>query len=654
MTQSRWPLLAQLEEYADLKNLPAQNLAALAAECRDYIIHLAQQKQIHFSSNLGVIELSIALCRAFDLDNDIVFYDTGHQAYIHKMLTGRFAQMHTVRDTNGIAGLQAPDESKYDFYGGGHAGNALSVAAGYLVQSNVRHAQIIAQWRAAIAAAARVETSRRKRHKLLTRRQAQFAHNVVVAVIGDAALATGLTFEALNDLSFRDEHPIIVINDNGMSISPSVGALSKLISQTKIPRAFNCLERFLFWLLSRTKTGIRFCIKALRRLRMLRLRKDANKLFSSLGYLYLGPFDGHDIPQMIKVFSRAKKYAQSHPVIIHVRTKKGYGLNNTHDTSGVHHASGDLVPTVGTHIAEHLLAAAQGDQTIKVVNAAMTLNTGFSNFAKTLPNAYYDVGIAEEHAVAFAAAMSIKHLKPYVVLYSTFLQRAYDQLIHDVARLRAPVNLLIDRAEISGGDGNSHHGIFDVGFLKTFPHAIVFAPASIQIAKLMVDCTYLNKHNLMAIRYPKDLVDGALTTAELTVLREQLNKRQWRTIKNAAAVRPIPFAIVTYGSWVQVFVDLIKSRNLLVDVIDAMVVVGYAPQNINDTLVRYEKILIFEEIYGDLGLAGDFLKMQPLPNQLLFRNIKDFPGRGDTADVRRNAGLNPVAALNELLGIKLS
>ena len=440
-------MLDELRSPLDLRALTEDELSALADEIREVLIRVVSSQGGHLASNLGAVELTIALHCVFEAPKDKILFDVGHQAYVHKLLTGRYRQFSTLRQKDGISGFPRIQESKYDAFGTGHASTAISAALGmaraYHMQGEKRH---------------------------------------VVAVVGDGALTGGMCYEALNDAGSAGVPLIVVLNDNTMSISPNVGALSGYLTNLRQSGVYRSMKR----VLRDTLQHIPLIGAPLARL--LEWLRDAlkaalinGKFFEALGLEYYGPIDGHDIARMRETFERAKQ--AEGPVLIHVVTQKGKGYIPAEDRPDQFHgvapfyvepASGTV--SSGKLAAEYLAERAKTDGRIAVITAAMPDGTGMSAFAKIYPKRFFDVGIAEEHAVTMASGMALAGMRPFVCIYSTFLQRAYDQIMMDACLNRAPVVFLLDRAGLTGPDGETHQGIFDLSYLRQMPELVVASP----------------------------------------------------------------------------------------------------------------------------------------------------------------------------------
>lgn len=652
-------ILDTIKSYEDFKNISNKNLKNLCDEIRAFILDLSTKKSIHLGSNLGIVEISVALSKVFDLDWDIIFYDTGHQSYVHKIITGRLDLMSTIRETNGLSGMQDLNESKYDYYSGGHAGNSLSIAQGYIESIYTNKNILYSRWKKMLSRLSSYEQNKKNLKKIdKFKSKLDLKKKYVIPIIGDSAIANGLAVEALSDIAFRKKNPIIVINDNEMSISETVGSMARSISKIKINRLLTWIEKNLyklFWNSEFGKNIYRFIYKLFHGIAK---RISGSNIFTSLGYQYIGPINGHNIKDIIRAANKAKWYQKFQPVVLHFKTIKGLGLDNPkEDKIGKNHASIDVnginKKLTGEYLCEHLISLLAKENKIKVINPAMTYNSGFYKFSQIAKNIYFDVGISEEHAISLASGMALAGLKPFVVIYSTFLQRSYDQLIHDISRLNLPVTLLIDRAEISGGDGDSHHGIFDVAFLKTVPNSIISAPSNINELKALIDLSLENKDSLFAIRYPKHLDYIQQDAETIEFLKNQIKVRRWIINKYNNDAVDNKKIIISYGNWVNKFKEIIIKHNYKMDLADAIFIKGYDKNQIKDIFKKYSYIYVFEEIYGDFGLVDDFLKESQNNNaKVVAKNFKRFPGRGKNQDIYDQNNMNAELVAKELNNLK--
>ena len=474
-------LIEQIHEPADLRKLNIKQLRQLCGELRAEIINVVSEHGGHLASNLGAVELTVAIHYVFDTPVDKLVFDVGHQSYAHKLLTGRYQDFHTLRQKGGISGFPQQDESEYDAFTAGHASTAISAALG-----------------------------------MARTRDIMRGDNEVVAVVGDGALTGGMCYEALNDAGQSNTRMIVVLNDNDMSIAPNVGALSRYLTRLRQSKGYIAVKHGVRDRLEKHPKFGEPLYRALSKFRnKIRSLFVDDKFFSALGFKYIGPVDGHDLRHLIRVLRRAK--GEDKPQLIHVVTQKGRGYQPAEDhpvtfhgvapfylESGSRKQEGEMAS--GKVVASQLADMADNDIRICVITAAMPMGTGMDVFQKAHPDRFFDVGIAEEHAVTMAAGMASQGLKPYVAIYSTFLQRAYDQIMVDVCRNGLPVTFLIDRAGLVGEDGETHQGAFDLSCLRSIPGLVVAAPRDVRDLKKLVEISQ-DYSGPMAIRYPKGCED---------------------------------------------------------------------------------------------------------------------------------------------------
>jgi len=473
-------LLDRVNSADDLKKLNSGELDELAEEIRAYILETISVTGGHLASNLGVVELTLALFRTFDPPNDKIIWDVGHQSYTHKILSGRKEALKTLRQYGGISGFPKSSESPFDAFDTGHSSTSVSAGLG-------------------IAAA----------------RDIKGEDYSVISVIGDGALTGGMAFEALNNASTMESNFIIVLNDNNMSISKNVGGLSRYLNHIRTAKGYTNFKKGLETVLDKIpKVGGRI-------VKRLKVTKDSIKklvvpgmLFEDMGITYLGPVDGHDVRAMEKVFNDARKL--DHAVLVHVYTKKGKGYLPAEHNPSNYHGVEPFDPETGKKRAQNsektytkvfsdkLVELAEKDSRITAVTAAMPDGTGLSAFAAKFPERCFDVGIAEEHAVTFAAGMASGGLRPVVAVYSSFLQRGFDQLVHDVALQGLPVVFAIDRAGLVGADGETHQGIFDISYLSMIPNMTVMAPKNAKELEEMLEYAF-TLDGPVALRYPRGI-----------------------------------------------------------------------------------------------------------------------------------------------------
>ena len=496
--------LEMVDHPSHVKRLTMEQLVELSAEIRHELITKLSKHGGHLGPNLGVVELTVALHRVFSTPTDSFVWDVSHQSYVHKLLTGRKSRFHTIRTTGGLCGFSLRSESEHDCYGSGHAGTALSAALGMAVGRDRRGTD-----------------------------------ENVVSIFGDAALTNGVSFEALNNIAHSTKRFIAVLNDNEWSIAKNVGAIAGYLNKLITNPRYNRLQKdFAQWVrrMPRGEMALKIGQKAEEVLKSAvsvglepspsevedqdgRGGFGSSLIFEEMGLRYLGPIDGHDLPMLISTLEYAK--ASDRPIVVHVLTKKGKGYEaalkfpeKVHGTGPYDVATGNSIPSLpGTPTAyqdvmgQALVKLCQKDSTLVGITAAMPSGTGLKHLEKALPLRYFDVGIAEEHAVIFAAGMATKGFHPVVAIYSTFLQRAFDCIMHDVALQDLPVIFCMDRAGLSANDGPTHHGIFDIAYLRCLPNLICMAPTNEDELVDMMFTASLQKHPV-TIRYPRGAGEG--------------------------------------------------------------------------------------------------------------------------------------------------
>ena len=471
-------LLKQVRSPADLQRMSTVELRELAGEIREELRYVASTRSAHFASNLGVVELCLALHIVFDFKRDRLIWDTGHQTYPHKLITGRADQIHSIRQKGGLSGFPNPQESPYDLFSTGHAATSVSLGLGLTVGDHLQG------------------NDRR-----------------TVVVIGDGALSSGVAFEAMNHVGEAQRDLLLVLNDNEMSISPRVGALAKYLDNARLTDTYAELKRDVRYMLSKLPLGDRV-EKALEIVKEgLKASVIGGMLFEHLGLRYVGPVDGHDIETLVQRLRGLKE--KEGPILLHVLTEKGHGFAPALADPVTYHAPPPLIiegkvvplakpsPPSFTHrMASALEQAGKRDQRVVAITAAMTEGTRLKGFQKQFPERFFDVGICESHAVAFAAGLAKSGLRPVVAIYSTFLQRAFDHLFQEVALQNLPVTLCMDRAGVVGADGPTHHGVFDIAMIRPLPNFVLMAPGDAGDVGPMLDFA-LGHPGPCAIRYPK-------------------------------------------------------------------------------------------------------------------------------------------------------
>ena len=488
-------LLDSIDSPRDLRKLDRRQLPQVAQEIRDQIIDVVSRVGGHFGGNLGIVELTLALHYMFDTPRDQIVFDTGHQSYPHKLITGRRDTFHTIRQHNGISGFCKREESEYDVFNAGHASTSISAAVGI-----------------ALARDFRKEDYR------------------VVAVIGDGALSGGIALEGLNQAGHLKRRLMIVLNDNDMSISTNVGAMSGYLNQIIKGQRYNQAKDLARGVMDRIPLiGGKLHGLAHDMEQVLKHMVVPGTLFEELGFKYLGPYDGHDLPGLLEIFAENRDY--DGPILIHVITKKGKGYTPAENkpiwshgvtafdipTGEVHKSDKPQPPSYTAVFAEALIELAKHDPKIVAVTAAMPEGTGLDKFGKAFPERMFDVGIAEEHAVTMSGGMATQGMKPVAAIYSTFLQRAFDQVFHDVAIMDLPVVFALDRGGIAGADGPTHHGIYDMAYLRIFPNMICMAPKDENELRHMLK-TALECGHPASLRYPRGNGAGVALDAEIKAL----------------------------------------------------------------------------------------------------------------------------------------
>lgn len=569
-------ILDGLESPADLKKLSAAQRTMLAAELRQEIIRTVARTGGHLASNLGVVELSIALHTAFESPKDKIIWDVGHQSYPHKLLTGRKSRFSGLRQYGGLSGFTKREESEHDPFGAGHASTSISAALG-------------------IAKA----------------RDLKGGNEAVVAVIGDGSMTGGLALEGMNSAGALDTDLIVVLNDNEMSISENVGAMAVHLSKLRLfplyqrveNKAKETLDRLPLGgkTLKKTAEGIYHGVTHL-------VAAKSGVIFEEIGFKYIGPVDGHNIELMVEMLGDARHIPG--PVLLHVLTKKGKGYEHAENNSRIFHGISGFdvadgkVEKVNGHISytrvfsDTICELAAKDERIIAITAAMPDGTGLSAFAEKYPDRFFDVGIAEEHAVTFAAGLAAQGLRPVVAVYSTFLQRAYDQIVHDVCLQRLPVTFAIDRAGFAGEDGATHHGAFDLSFLRHIPGIVVMSPKDTNELRDMLATSFAHD-GPTAIRYPK----GGGPTCYQNRKPEPIPIGVGETLRSGEDI-----VILALGSTVCEALEaaeLLGRQEISAEVINARFVRPLDDKRILEALARCKKGVVVEEnsVVGGFGSA---------------------------------------------------
>jgi 1-deoxy-D-xylulose-5-phosphate synthase len=555
--------LEQVDDPRDLKRLAVPQLRVLADEIRQFILDSVSRAGGHLASNLGIVELTLALHYVFDFKEDKLLWDVGHQCYAHKIITGRKDKFARLRQTGGISGFPNPAESIYDRFIVGHAGTSIATAIGMAIGEELT----------ATDGKSKPKSGRR------AEQDASRGTDRIVAVVGDASIVNGVSFESLNNLGLVKRQLLIVLNDNSMAIDATQGAVAKYFSRVRLSQTYDDLRKTTRNILEHLPGIGKSVEEAVERIKKsIRMVLPASQMFESLNIPYFGPVDGHDIGSLIQLFGALSQL--KHPAILHVYTKKGKGFKPAGLVPSKFHSTGpfkingdEVEPTVSTSrpsftnvFGRHLAALAEKDGRIVAITSAMCDGTGLVDFRQKFGNRFYDVGIAESAAVDIAAGLARTGLKPVVCIYSTFLQRSFDQIFQEVALQNLPVVFCVDRAGVVGSDGPTHHGLMDIGFLRMLPNMVLTAPADDVELKLALEYA-LGEHKPVVIRYPKDLVPSKAFVRVACAKPFRLGKSV--VVKKA---KDSTIAIVSYGS---ILAEALKAARLLakdgiaVDVINA-------------------------------------------------------------------------------------
>ena len=589
MAEKETWLLDRVKRPADLRQLDKGDLPQLAAELRAEMIDAVSVTGGHLGAGLGVVELTVALHYVFDTPDDRLIWDVGHQAYPHKILTERRDRIRTLRQGGGLSGFTKRAESIYDPFGAGHSSTSISAGLG-------------------MAAA----------------RDLAGKDNNVVAVIGDGAMSAGMAFEAMNNAGAMDSRMVVILNDNDMSIAPPVGAMSAYLARILSGKTYRSFRRLLKDLSRHLPESLQE--KARQMEEYTRGFMTGGTLFEEMGFYYVGPIDGHNLDHLLPVLENVKKM-QNGPVLVHVVTKKGHGYgpaeasdDKYHGVSKFNVVTGEQVkatpsaPSYTGVFAEALMDEAARDDKIVAITAAMPSGTGLDKFAQKYPERCYDVGIAEQHAVTFAAGLAIEGFKPFAAIYSTFLQRAYDQVVHDVAVQNLPVRFAIDRAGLVGADGSTHAGSFDNAYLGTLPNMVMMAAADEAELKHMVATQVAFSEHPSALRYPR----GEGVGVELPAHGEVLKIGKGRIIREGGRI-----CLLSYGTRLEqarLAADQLDAQGFRTSVVDARFMKPLDEELILRLAREHEVLLTLEE--GAIGGFGSHVMHMLAENGQLEGGLK--------------------------------
>ncbi len=574
----------------DLKQFSDEELNLLSRELRAELIRIVSNTGGHLGAGLGVIELTVALHAVFDTPRDKLLWDVGHQAYPHKILTGRRHEMHSLRKGGGLSGFLKRSESEYDAFGAGHSSTSISAALGMAVARD----------------------KKKESHE-------------VIAVIGDGAMSAGMAYEAMNNAGSTKSKLIVILNDNDMSISPPVGAMSAYLSRLISSKPYLSLRNMAREMVSHLPAP--FEKAAARMETAARQIVSGSNIFEEMGFYYIGPIDGHNLAHLLPVLRNIKAEKDPRPVLIHVVTEKGHGFHSPEASSEKYHAVARYdaltlvqnkptpsAPTYTKIFANTLIDLAEKDDKIIAITAAMPSGTGLDLFAKRFPDRCYDVGIAEQHAVTFAAGLAAEGLKPFCAIYSTFLQRAYDQVVHDVAIQKLPVRFAIDRAGLVGADGATHAGSFDIGYLASLPNMICMAAADEAELAQMVATSLAIDDAPSAFRFPR----GEGLGVQLPALLKPLEIGKGRIVKEGTDV-----ALLSYGSRLSealAAAAALEAEGISCTVADARFAKPLDTNLINQLATNHQSLITIEE--GAIGGFGSHVVQYLAQNGLLDGKLK--------------------------------
>lgn len=610
--------LEKINSPKDLKKLSIDELKILSNELREYILESVSKTGGHLASNLGVVELTIALHYALNTPEDKIIWDVGHQSYVHKILTGRKNKMSTLRQLNGLSGFPKRNESEYDVFDTGHSSTSISAAIGM----------------------ARARDLKKENYE-------------VVAVIGDGAMTGGMAFEALNDAGRSNTKLMIILNDNEMSISPNVGGLSYYLRRLRTDERYLSTKKDVERLLNGMPLGGRTLKSFLKR------AKDGIKkvvvpgmLFEELGLTYMGPIDGHNIEELLENFKHAENIEG--PIIMHVITKKGKGYkyaetrpNEFHGVSPFNVITGEslkksTIPSYSDIFGRKMCEIAEKNENVVTITAAMTDGTGLTDFAKKYPKRLFDAGIAEQHAVTMAAGLAANGIVPVVALYSSFLQRAYDQVVHDVALQNLHVVLAVDRAGLVGNDGETHQGVFDEGFLCQIPNITVISPADYRELENMIEFAVNEFNGPIAIRYPRGSSKENVNNSDIKI----------EMGKGIIAEEGKDITIISWGKMVQQALEarkILKEHNIEAEVLNLRFTKPLDKDLILKSVKKTKKAVIIDEA----GLSGVSLIIKdiiPKNIEVMVKCLPDnFIKHGSVDELLKENRLDPISIADDII-----
>lgn len=609
-------ILQKINGHEDLLKLHPEEQTCLCAEIRNFLVDSISKTGGHLASNLGIVELSVAIETVYNTNIDRLVFDVGHQSYVHKLLTGRQADFGNLRQFGGIAGFPKPGESDADAFVAGHASSSVSIALG------------------------------------MARARTLMGGNYdVVAVIGDGAATGGMVYEAMNDAAVSGEPMVIILNDNEMSIAPNVGGFAQHLSRLRTKESYLGFKQTYRNAMSRTK-ATRAIYRATRQVKDWAKRVLLNTtIFENMGLTYLGPVDGNDLQEMISLLRLAK--GMKRPVVVHVRTQKGKGYGPAEENPARFHGVGKFDPASGRSLKEKktsfsdtfgetMLELGSENHRLCAITAAMPDGTGLLPFMQAFPERTFDVGIAEEHAVSMAGGLAKQGMVPVVAIYSTFLQRSFDQIMQDIAMLKLHVVLAVDRAGLVGEDGETHHGVFDVGYLRMVPGMTVLCPSSRAELKDMLRWAVNDFNGPVAVRYPRG-GDGIYTAS-------------WWDPTNPVEIcrNGKNMAIVTYGTMVNqalIAADILEAEGVQSAVITLKQVCPLPVDGIKSLLDGFSHILVVEEVVAEASIHDAIARIYP-EKQVNFLNLGNaYVPHGDMASLYKHYGLDGQSIAESILEV---
>ncbi len=615
-------ILDKTNSPAVLKNLSVSELATLSNEIREFLIDNVSRTGGHLASSLGVVELTLSLHYVFNTPYDKIIWDVGHQSYVHKILTGRKERFHTLRQLDGLSGFPKIKESIYDSFNTGHSSTSISAGLGFARARDLKNES-----------------------------------NSVISVIGDGALTGGMAFEALNDAGRSNTNLIVILNDNEMSISKNVGGMSTYLSNIRTEPFYFKVKEDIDLILNKIPAIGKSAIKALDCVKgTIKYILMPGMIFEELGFKYLGPIDGHDFNQLKEVLTRAKTLKG--PILIHICTQKGRGYTYAEEQPHIFHGispfeieTGEIISNDGSSYSkcfgEKIVKLAKDNKEIVAITAAMPHGTGLELFSKTYSNRLFDVGIAEQHAVTFAAGLSINGLKPVVAIYSSFLQRAYDQVLHDVALQNLHVVFAIDRAGIVGEDGETHQGIYDISFLRHMPNIALLAPCDYNELQKMLEYALLKHNGPIALRYPRGKGQEKLfETPDINLGKSYL------------VSEGTDITILAVGNMVETAMSLcdkLKQNNFLPELIYIRFIKPLDTQMIIDSIKKTKKVITIEDNVKTGGFGSSIAELLSERNMNIPHRIFGFPDEpiphGSRTQLYKKYGLDDESLFLETLSI---